>query len=99
MAKAEEPDIHKLTAEERRTQRWARFRMMVKAWRPIQDERLEDYESRFFSTFFGIEDPPEELEDADLCRIFWQGVPEPISIRSTSYEDDFDAPLDNARHV
>ena len=35
MAEVKKPDIHELIAEERRTQRWARFRMMVEAWRPI----------------------------------------------------------------
>ena len=44
-----------------------------------------------------MEDLPEELEEAKLCRIFWQGVPEPILIRNTSCEDIFDAQLDNAR--
>ena len=45
-----------------------------------------------------MEDLPEGLEDTDLCRIFWQGVLEPILIRGTSREDSLDAQLDNARH-
>ena len=43
-----------------------------------------------------MEDLPEELEYADLCRIFWQGVPEPIAIHGTSRVDSLDAQLDNA---
>ena len=39
---------------------------MVEAWRPIQDESLEDYESQFISIFDGTEDPPEELEETEL---------------------------------
>ena len=65
-----QPEIPKPTAEERHTQKWGRFKATVEAWEPIPDENLEDYESRFFSTFFGMEDLLEELEDADLCMIF-----------------------------
>ena len=80
-------------------QEYKRLRVLVEAWEPVPDESLEDYESRFISTFFGTEDLPKEFEEAELCRIFWQGVPERILIRGTSCEDNFDAHLDNARRV
>lgn len=72
--------------------------MLVEGWGPIPYERLEDYESRFIFTFFNSEDLSEGLEDVEICRIFWRGVPESISTHGTSYEDSFDAQLDNARH-
>ena len=97
MADPGEPERPEPSEDELLLQRWGRFRASVEAWGPIPDETIEDYESRFFATFFDMKDFPEGLEDADLCRIFWQGVPEPIAIRGTSRVDSLDAQLDNAR--
>ena len=80
-------------------QEFERFRALVEAWEPVPNESLEDYESRFISTFFGAKDLPKEFEEAELCRVFWKGVPKLISIHGTSYEENFDAQLDNARRV
>ena len=52
MAEAEESTIPEPIAEERHTQKQGRFKATVEVWEPIPDENLEDYESRFFSTFF-----------------------------------------------
>ena len=96
MADTGEPERPEPSAVELFLQRWGRFRATVETWGPIPDETIEDYESRFFATFFDMEDLPEGLEDADLCRIFWQGMPEPIAIRGISRVDSLDTQLDNA---
>ena len=99
MADTGEPEVPEPSVAELLLQRWGRFRATVEAWGPIPEETIEDYESRFFTTFFDREDFPEGIEDEDLCRIFWQGVPQPVAIHGTSCVDSLDAQLDNARRV
>ena len=43
------------------------------------------------------DDIPEELGEEELCRRFWQEMPDPIPICGTSCEDSFDAQLEDAR--
>ena len=80
-------------------QEFERFRALVEAWELVLNESLEDYESYFISTFFGAEDLPKEFEEAELCRVFWKGVPKSIAIHGTSCEENFDAQLENAQRV
>ena len=95
----EDPEEDPEEDEEQPQQEFERYRALVEAWEPIPNESLEDYESRFISAFFSAEDLPKEFEERELCKVFWKGVPKPISIHGTSCEEGFDAQLENARRV
>ncbi len=52
-----------------------------------------------FETILSPGDLLEGLEDEELCRIYWRGVPKLVSTYGVSCEYSIDVQIDNVRQI